>query len=80
MGKLVGAIQGNVRLQRGQPPAVGYTRAGAVTRSFHPNASQCTPFRGSQWPDVTDRLTEALAEAIDTFIKYVVSGNGLVAP
>jgi hypothetical protein len=45
-----------------------------ITRTFHPEISQCTSFRVSEWLTAREALQAGLMEAIDTFIDFVVSG------
>jgi hypothetical protein len=70
-----GMVHGQlVRQRRGAAPTLQGFRAEKVTRTFHPEISQYTPFRASEWLTAIEALKAGLKEAIDTFVEFVVSG------
>ncbi len=46
----------------------------SVTKTMHPQLSQCVRFRASEWLNVGEELRDGLIEAIDVFVEFVLSG------
>ena len=70
-----GTVHGQmVRQRRNAVPTLQAFRAEKMTRTFHLEITQCTPFRESEWLTAGEALRAGLKEAIDTFIDFVVSG------
>lgn len=76
-----GTVQGQiVQTRRGARPVLHGFRAEKITRSFHPEISQCVQFGASDWLTARDALRAGLKEAIDTFVDFVVSGANGIGP
>jgi hypothetical protein len=71
----LGTLHGQLaRPMRGGASVLQGFRAEKLMRTFHPDLSQCVPFRASEWLSADETLRVGLKEAIESFIDFVVSG------
>src|SRR5712692_733298 len=76
----VGQPGGRVNFPIDGGPRMQPLRWSHVSGTFDSQTSQHFLFKASEWPAVTDRIREALSEAIEVFVKFVDSGANQVGP